>query len=87
GLRVWERAFTPLRMPMLFNLRSDPFERADESFDYGRWRVERAFAFVPAQQFVGRFLATFRDFPPRQAPGSFSLGDAMARLRQGAAGR
>lgn len=87
GLRVWERNFTPLRLPMLFNLRSDPFERADESFDYGRWRVERAFAFVPAQQYVGRFLATFRDFPPRQAPGSFSLGDAMARLRQGAAGR
>ncbi|WPB87311.1 arylsulfatase [Sediminicoccus rosea] len=87
GLRVWERNFTTLRMPMLFNLRSDPFERADESFDYGRWRVERAFAFVPAQQFVGQFLATFRDFPPRQAPGSFSLGDAMSRLRTGAAGR
>jgi arylsulfatase len=87
GLRVWERGFTPLRLPMLFNLRSDPYERADESFDYGRWRVERAFALVPAQQFVGRFLATFRDFPPRQAPGSFSLGDAMVRLRQGASGR
>ncbi|MFN0116415.1 MAG: arylsulfatase [Paracoccaceae bacterium] len=87
GLRVWERGFTPLRLPLLFNLRSDPYERADESFDHGRWRVERAFALVPAQAFVGRFLATFRDFPPRQAPGSFSLGDAMTRLRQGAAGR
>jgi arylsulfatase len=87
GMRVWERGFTPLRLPMLFNLRSDPYERADESFDHGRWRVERAFALVPAQQYVGRFLATFRDFPPRQTPGSFSLGDAMARLRQGAAGR
>jgi len=49
--------------------------------------VERPFAFAPARRFGGRFLATFRDFPPRQAPGSFSLGDAMARLRQGAAGR
>jgi arylsulfatase len=87
GLRVWERGFTPLRLPMLFNLRSDPYERAEESFDYGRWRLERAFAFVPAQQYVGRFLATFRDFPPRQPPGSFSLGDVMARLRQGASGR
>ncbi|WP_137127472.1 arylsulfatase [Roseomonas sp. HF4] len=87
GLHVWERNFTPLRLPMLFNLRSDPFERADESFDYGRWRVERAFAFVPAQAFVGRFLATFQDYPPRQAPGSFSLGDAMARLRSSASGR
>jgi arylsulfatase len=87
GLRVWERGFTPLRLPMLFNLRSDPYERAEESVDFGRWRLERAFAFVPAQQYVGRFLATFRDFPPRQPPGSFSLGDVMARLRHGASGR
>jgi arylsulfatase len=87
GFGVWERGFTPLRLPMLFNLRSDPYERATESFEHGRWRVERAFALVPAQAYVGRFLATFRDFPPRQAPGSFSLGDAMARLRQGAGGR
>ena len=87
GFGVWERGFTPLRLPMLFNLRSDPYERATESFEHNRWRVERAFALVPAQAFVGRFLATFRDFPPRQAPGSFSLGDAMARLRAGAGAR
>jgi arylsulfatase len=87
GFGVWERGFTPLRLPMLFNLRSDPYERATESFEHNRWRVERAFALVPAQAYVGRFLATFRDFPPRQAPGSFGLGDAMARLRQGSAGR
>lgn len=87
GFGVWERGFTPLRLPMLFNLRSDPYERATESFEHNRWRVERAFALVPAQTYVGRFLATFRDFPPRQAPGSFSLGDAMSRLRQGASGR
>ena len=82
GLRVWERSFTPLRFPMLFNLRADPYERADESFEYGRWRVERAFALVPAQGFVGRFLATFAEFPPRQRPGSFSLGQAMEALRR-----
>jgi arylsulfatase len=87
GFGVWERGFTPLRLPMLFNLRSDPYERATESFEHNRWRVERAFALVPAQAYVGRFLATFRDFPPRQAPGSFSLGDAMARLRAGAGAR
>jgi arylsulfatase len=85
GLHVWERGFTALRLPMLFNLRSDPYERADESFDYGRWRVERAFAFVPAQTFVGNFLATFRDFPPRQTPASFSMDQVMARLRQASA--
>jgi arylsulfatase len=87
GMRVWERAFTPLRFPMLFNIRTDPYERADESFEHGRWRMERSFALVPAQQYIGRFLATFQEFPPRQAPGSYGLGDAMARLRRGAAGR
>jgi len=84
GLKVWERGFTTLRLPMLMNLRSDPYERATESFDYGRWRVERAFALVPAQGYVGKFLATFRDFPPRQRPGSFGLGQALEKLRQGA---
>jgi arylsulfatase len=85
GLEVWERNFTPLRLPMLFNLRSDPFERATESMNYARWRVERAYALVPAQVYVGRFLESFKDFPPRQRPGSFSLGDAMERLRRGSA--
>jgi arylsulfatase A-like enzyme len=84
GLRVWERRFTPLRMPMLFNLRADPYERADESFEYGKWRVDRAFAFVPAQAYVARFLETFREFPPRQTPASFSLDEVMARLRSNA---
>jgi len=85
GLEVWERNFTPLRLPMLFNLRSDPFERATESMNYARWRIERAYALVPAQVYVGRFLESFKDFPPRQRPGSFSLGDAMERLRRGSA--
>jgi arylsulfatase len=84
GLHVWERAFTPLRFPKLFNLRSDPYERADEAMDYNRWRVEHAFALVPAQAYVGRFLATFRDFPPRQKAASFSLDQVMDTLRRGA---
>ena len=86
GLKVWERPFTPLRLPMLMNLRSDPYERADESIDYGRWRTERLFALLPAQGIVGRFLSTFREFPPRQRPASFSLEQVMERLRQSAAG-
>ena len=85
GLEVWERNFTPLRLPMLFNLRSDPYERATESMNYARWRIERAYALVPAQVYVGKFLESFKDFPPRQRPGSFSLGDAMERLRRGSA--
>jgi len=82
GLDVWQDPFIPLRLPKLFNLRSDPFERADhESFDYPRWRMERAFLLVPAQQYVGQFLSTFKEFPPSQAPGSFSLDDVLKTLQ------
>ena len=52
--------------------------------DYSEWRVERAFAFVPAQAFVARFLETFVEYPPRQNPGSFCLDQVMAKLRRGA---
>jgi len=84
GLGVWEEPFTPLRFPKLFNLRSDPFETADhESMDYPRWRVEHAFVMVPAQQYVGQFLATFKEFPPSQKPGSFSIDQAMEALQYG----
>ena len=62
GLDVWQDPFVPLRFPKLFNLRSDPFETADhESIDYGRWRVDHAFVLVPAQQYVGQFLASSRN--------------------------
>jgi arylsulfatase A-like enzyme len=84
GLGVWEEPFTPLRFPKLFNVRSDPFETADhESMDYPRWRVEHAFVMVPAQQYVGQFLATFKEFPPSQKPGSFSIDQAMEALQYG----
>jgi arylsulfatase len=82
GLDVWQDPFVPLRFPKLFNLRSDPFETADhESIDYGHWRVEHAFVLVPAQQYVGKFLATFKEFPPSQKPGSFSLDDVVKALQ------
>jgi arylsulfatase len=85
---VWQDPFVPLRFPKLFNLRSDPFETADhEGMDYERWRVERLFLLVPAQQYVGRFLATFQAFPPRQKPGSFSIDQVLEALSAGAAGR
>ena len=71
-LDVWQEPFVPLRLPKLFNLRSDPFETADhEGMDYNRWRLEHVFLMVPAQQYVGQFLATFKEFPPSQKPGSF----------------
>jgi arylsulfatase A-like enzyme len=88
GMNVWQEPFVPLRLPKLFNLRSDPFETADhEGMDYNRWRVEHLFVMVPAQQYVGRFLATFKEFPPSQKPGSFSIDGALAALQSGVGNR
>jgi arylsulfatase len=87
GLNVWEEPFVPLRLPKLFNLRSDPFETADhEGMDYERWRVEHLFVLVPAQQYVGQFLGTFKDYPPSQKPGSFSIDGVLEALQRGAQG-
>ena len=84
GFDVWQEPFVALRFPKLLNLRTDPFERADhEGMGYGQWRAERMFALAPAQAFVAKYLQSFEDFPPRQKPGSFSLGDAMDKLYSG----
>jgi arylsulfatase len=81
GLEVWMQPFVRLRAPKLFNLRADPFERSEiEAGAYDKWFIEHAFVFVPAQAIVGQHLATFREFPPRQRPGSFSVGEAMEML-------
>ena len=82
GMDVWQDPFVTLRLPKLFNLRSDPFETADhESMDYERWRVEHVFLLVPAQDYVAKFLSTFREFPPRQKSGSFSLDQVLESLQ------
>ena len=84
GFDVWQEPFVALRLPKIFNLRSDPFETADhESINYGRWRVDHTFVLVPAQQYVGQFLATFKEYPPSQKPGSFSLDAALEALQRG----
>jgi len=81
GLEVWMKPLVPLRAPKLFNLRSDPFERAEhEAGDYDKWFIEHLFLLVPAQAIVGQQLQTYREFPPRQKPGSFSIGEAMELL-------
>jgi arylsulfatase len=81
GLDVWEEPFVTLRLPKIFNLRMDPFEIADhEAIDYGRWRVEHTFVLYGAQSYVGKFLATFKEFPPSQKAGSFSLDNVMEAL-------
>lgn len=87
GLDVWQDPFVPLRLPKLFNLRSDPFETADhEAMDYERWRVEHLFVLVPAQVYVANFLESFKEFPPRQKPGSFSIDQVVERINASASG-
>jgi arylsulfatase len=87
SLDVWQEPFVPLRLPKLFNIRSDPFETADhEGMDYERWRVEHLFVMVPAQAYVAKFLETFKDYPPRQKPGSFSIDQVMANMNSAASG-
>ena len=82
GFDVWAQPLIPLRLPSLFNLRSDPFERAQhEAGDYVRWFVEHAFVLVPAQAIVGQHLTSYQQFPPRQRPGSFGVEQAMEKLR------
>jgi arylsulfatase len=84
-LKLWANPFTPLRIPLIFNLRRDPFERATlTSNTYYDWLLDHAFSLVPAQQYVGQFLETFIDYPPRQKAASFSLDQVMEKLQRGA---
>jgi arylsulfatase len=79
--RVWMEPFVPLRVPLIFNLRRDPYERAEiTSNTYFDWLLDRAYLLVPAQAYVGKFLDTFQEFPPRQKPASFSLDQVMEKL-------
>jgi arylsulfatase len=85
GLHVWQKPFTELRAPKLTNLRMDPFERAESenAMGYQRWYMERMFAIAPAGAYVGRWLQSFREFPPRQKPGSFNLDRVMEAVTSG----
>lgn len=87
GFAVWENPLTFLRFPKLYDVYSDPFERAEhESIGYGQWRTERMFALVPAQAFVAQFLETFKKYPPRQKPASFSIDQVLESLQRNQGG-
>jgi arylsulfatase len=80
-LGVWANPFTPLRVPLMFNLRRDPYEFAPiTSNTYYDWLLDHAFLLVPAQDIVGKFLMTFKDYPPRMKAASFSLDKVMGKL-------
>jgi len=80
GLDVRQDPMVVLRMPKLFNLRADPLERFEEGYGYQKWRLERAFIVGPAAMYVGKWMQSFVDFPPRQKPGTFNLSHVMEKL-------
>ena len=81
-LRAWIEPWTPLRIPLITNLRRDPYERAHvTSNTYYDWMIDRVFFLIPAQAYVGNFLETFKEFPPRQKPASFSIDQVMEKLK------
>jgi arylsulfatase len=82
-LRIWAEPFVTLRVPKIFNLRTDPYERADiTSNTYYDWLLDHAFAFVPAQAYVGQFLMSFKDYPQRQKAASFNMDEVMKKMQE-----
>ncbi|MEX0286184.1 MAG: arylsulfatase [Paracoccaceae bacterium] len=80
-LRAWAEPWTELRIPLLFNLRRDPYERSNiTSNTYWDWYLDHVFLLLPAADYVSQFLATFEEYPPRQKPGSFTIGDAKDKI-------
>ena len=86
-MRIWAEPFTSLRVPKIFNLRTDPYERADmTSNTYYDWCLHNLFFLMPAQMLAGKFVETFKEFPQAQHPGSFNLDAAMAKMSEAASG-
>jgi arylsulfatase len=84
---VWREPFTELRVPVLFNLRRDPFEKAQHNANvYNDWFLDRAFIIVPIQALAAQFLQTMQEYPPSQSPGSFNLSGIEAKLKSGMGG-
>ena len=80
-LRIWAEPFVALRVPKLFNLRTDPFERADvTSNTYYDWVLDNAYLILAATAVVTQFLATFEEFPPRQEAASFTIDKVVEKL-------
>ena len=85
-LLIWANPFTNLRVPKMFNLRTDPYEKADvTSNTYYDWLIDHVFLLVPAQEYVGQFLSTFKEYPPRQKAASFNMDEVLRELQSGSA--
>ena len=82
GMDAWQEPLVQLRFPKLFNIRTDPFENAEISIYYSKWRADRVFMLAPAGALVGQYMQTLMQFPPRQSPESWSPGAVMEKLRR-----
>jgi arylsulfatase len=84
---VWREPFTELRVPLLFHLRRDPFERAQHNSNtYNDWFLNRVYVIVPMQQVAAKFLMTMKEYPPSQTPGSFNLEKIQKLIESSGAG-
>jgi arylsulfatase len=85
---VWREPFTELRVPLLFNLRRDPFERAQHSSNtYNDWFLDRPYLVAPMQALAAKFLMTMKDYPPSQTPGSFNLEKVKKQIENAGSSR
>ena len=81
--RVWMDPFVPLRVPLIFNLRRDPYEKAEiTSNTYYDWLLDRIYLLIGAQTYVANFIESFKEFPPRQKAASFSIDQVMEKMQQ-----
>jgi len=84
-MEIWQREFRHLRLPLFINLRTDPFERAPiTSNTYWDWVINHAFLLYPLTDVVGKYMATYKEFPPAQKPGSFTVGKALDLIKTSA---
>ncbi len=88
AFEVWREPFVELRVPLLFNLRRDPFELAQHNSNtYNDWFLDRVYLLGPMQQFAGKFLMTMKDYPPSQTPGSFNLEKVQKQIEASMSGQ
>ena len=86
-MQLWAEPFVELRVPKIFNLRRDPFERADENSNtYWEWHLDHVYMLYPAQRIVAKEIQSFIKFPPRQEPASFNLDNVLKQMQDASGG-
>jgi len=80
GLEVWRQPLSQIRIPKIFDLRSDPFERGEDSFKYNDWFVEHLFVQYASQAIIHDWISSFKEFPPRQKSASFSIDQIVEAM-------